>query len=1009
MNTDELIRNIYTEELRTLVVALGKLDESDRRALAVATKKECNKIIRLADTDWDMHDKVVDELKKRKVLFKSEELNFKTDLQIILDKSILSVLACCSSTDVKRLQFWRYNSSLDLVYVTLKERKPAWLKDWLEASLKQDYSGVDWPLVSYCIKNNLCEALDSDAYIETMTTGIWNTWGSKEGDSVYQVIRNNEWLFDNDIWRIFECDSWCFEKQGDKDSEQSWRYALVKYSEDRPEQRQRLLQSALDGLLINLKNPVHRGFIHFYQGFELSVIERKALESTYFSLLTSNKSFVVGFALGELEALQKNHELNSCEFLANAKLLLAGSVKSQQKKCLKICSKIIKENASQIPSYLSAIISGLVSENVDLQDSFLGILRKHIAELSNDQVQGIRDLESFISPSLNSAFKEIVGSIQADDEISKSVLPEQGARFERLQDQLSNYSDKQLALVGLSGLDESDSYSEGKVLGENLSWHKESLTSEIVQSYMSCEELIDAVSCALESCDTPETFEKILDGISRLHLNKDEHFAFLTDSIRSRIEKMPADKGICSLRQGLHELNRLILYWVAGHEKIGEDDWYSGRTFGFYSFMADRINEVLERVKLNIEAPLLSLPSYASGFIEPSELIKRLNVYLDGGLPIPHVDLQQAIVRLNVDSPTEATIANELDLSNIYHRLVAFSLGKDVAFDIDMTEYHPLWLCAVKVRCTAGSAITELREDGAEVQLNCFEPIEFSSKIKALSDEKFYQSNSSQETSLHLELQERTGLLEPIKKDLITSWVKRSNLQSSHTLWIRLLQISMPGDYGMLFHNGVKDTQALLDKDAIADIHLFTLYGPFMEGIRGITPIARKLIFLGLISKNFDTQSAAIESVITLVDDEKLIASSLVSIGIAITNEGLVKQARFAKALSDIATVSNRHKLWVKSFIEGYIENLDEWPKSFHQVMELLLEVCHQLEVSVTTKVNTKLETIKGSSKLAKIAKGLRSLNFSNISQDAEVALCEGIEIRLEQLNKLSLNGAFAS
>ena len=177
MNKEELIDLINRANAEELIQKVASLEESNRSALATSAKKECNKLIKLIDSDWGKEDYLVELIAARDTELNPNEKNVRDVVGQLANKAMLSVLACCSITDVKRLQYWRFQGDIELVLKLLQDRSPSWLKEWLDSSLAQDYSGVDWYLVSFCIKNKLCERLESDAYIEEMQTGIRKTWG----------------------------------------------------------------------------------------------------------------------------------------------------------------------------------------------------------------------------------------------------------------------------------------------------------------------------------------------------------------------------------------------------------------------------------------------------------------------------------------------------------------------------------------------------------------------------------------------------------------------------------------------------------------------------------------------------------------------------------------------------------------------------------------------------------------------------------------------------------------
>ncbi len=234
--------------------------------------------------------------------------------------------------------------------------------------------------------------------------------------------------------------------------------------------------------------------------------------------------------------------------------------------------------------------------------------------------------------------------------------------------------------------------------------------------------------------------------------------------------------------------------------------------------------------------------------------------------------------------------------------------------------------------------------------------------------------------------------------ELLACWTSKEHLEYSHRLWISVYASSNPLDLEVLFANGARGLQVLIDKIAINDTQLFALFEPVLLGYRNITDTALRLIFLGLVSKNNDTQMAAIETAIKLIEDEKLFVDSLMNVSHSLTAEGIVKQLRLNAAMTEISVVSTRHSFWVVEYIESYIKGLDHWPPSSHLLLELLLEQCHQLECSTCDKVIEKLKLNKGSSKLAKVSKQICRLDYSSQSPLVQADICKRVEKRLMQV-----------
>jgi hypothetical protein len=1003
MTKQELTRAIHSAGEKVLVDHLISLNENERSALASTAYAEYRRVIRLLDADTQQkYQKNLDvlnaDLKRLKV--NTFEINKHQLTSSIKNCAILAVLGCCSKTDAKKVEFWRFGSSLgpdrkpeedqarNSLQTLILNRKPDWLKEWLEHEINQGFSDVDWNLVSFCIKNQLCERPETDKYIEMMTTGIKGIWGNRPGDSLLTILEDNEWLFNHEIYRIFEVDSWCFEKRHDE-HKNSWRSALIHYQARHPEHRQRLLSHCLKGLLVNLKNPVHQGFIHFYQGFDLSIEDRLSLESLYIGLLGSDKSFIRGFALQELERLFNEADIQDRQaFLMQSTIVLSGSVTSQQKKCLRLLKLLVKKHPSLLTEYLNVIIGSLVTDIVEIQERLIKILDEQGGRLDEAQIEVIRQSEGFISATLKHPFESLLKSDHANGQSSLSAID-----INRVAKRVSELSDVERSRAGLSklGVD-----LRGK-LQPNQVHCFDIRARPRIDPVNSADELIKLVGGSIELCEQPEVFERVLDGISRLHRHGVENFALKTDSIRSRLEKKPSEKGLCSLRFGCYELNRTLLQWIASHQNMGLDDWYREPQFGIHRFLDNRVLEVKQRLMSGIEAPLLALPTHQGGWLAAGELVSRIQVYLDQEIPIPQADFQQALLRLPKNSKDEGL--NSLAGSEIIHlRLIAFALGMTVEFAELDVSFHALWVTAARVRQVEGDIAWP-----GDFSLSA--DLEYLLKGPEYSwqyEKKYMSGNDGEkipyDEELCLVISGVDSTVYSERQDFLSLWMRPVYLQYHSAYLIRLYTICMPSNLDMLLANGITAIRQLIDRDSHSETHLYALFEPFCHSYQRLTPTALQALVLGLVSKNGDVQGMAIEAASVLIEEEQLDIFSMFDPLMNFSETGLVKQVRLSSALAAVSQVSNRHRGWVKNFLEAYIMRVADKPHSLHLNLELLLEIYHLFDCGPDIEMVKKLKLYKGSSKLARAARKICALGFQQESDQVQCSRLESIEKRLIQL-----------
>lgn len=1017
MNKNELLVAIYSLSTTELLEKLLPLSDSERSHLASTAITEHRRIGRLEDSgdgaDYQKKFAVLQKLlhKAGYELDSTPFLSFKQGCKTFNNNAALASLGCCAKTDAKKIALWRASNLESFLMPLFKARKPDWLAEWLEHHLIQEYPDINWELVEFCITEKLCPRLTSDGYIQLMLSGLHH-YHDKKSPTLLKELERLPWLFEYEIWRIFEVDNWEFEKNHRRSKGHDWAYALITVSEKKPEYRPRLLKKALEGLLLNLKNPVHQGFIHFYNQFEITDHERQNLETTYFALLKSPKSFIINFALKELQHLQKAQMLLNLEMLLqHLQPILGGTVKNQQKQALSIAKSILKQTPTLFDNYLTLLCHGLCTSNADIQQQLLDILIQQRDKLSPLHQQLILDVKNIITPSLIQSYRELCADPQqANDDGLELDTPDID------QKQLSHYSLSDLEALGLEELltDINAPLKPNKL-------HEIQPTQLIpIEPISDQAMLVSEITESMAFVDEAERYEAILDGISRLHLQTCENFELLTDPIRKSLEKGPAEKGLCSLRFGIYELNRLLLQWISGHQKIREDSWYMESKRGIGILFSRRVKEVKQRLLQGIEAPLLAMPTHKGGWLDVMTLLQRMDDYSQQGLGICNADFEQALMRLLPMSST--SLASLPKQENIYYRLVYFALGADDSFDDLESTQSGLWITAARRR-QPWASITHLAPHNLSSRWNPY--LEEGSYHWQLNEHNYI---STFQCKFSLEEDEKPLLKYPIQHSgksvphLTPLWNISVWLTNYSSMLIKQYASVMPCNQDVLFANGITALLENIEKGANADSHLYALFEPFFNGYRTMNHISYQLLATALNMKNQDVQGSAIEVCAILIDEgflqeEKLIHSfneivkmedeiyhsteqylNEMDCELEAARTYLIKSQRLNQALLILSDFSPCHRLWVKSLLERYIQSWERRPQSPHLFLEQLLQHSHQLKIGINEKIKPYLSEIKGSTKLAKAAKQLLQINFPTSTKIQEQCRLQQIQTRIQVL-----------
>jgi len=159
----------------------------------------------------------------------------------------------------------------------------------------------------------------------------------------------------------------------------------------------------------------------------------------------------------------------------------------------------------------------------------------------------------------------------------------------------------------------------------------ESETARIVR-IKSCEELVEVFAAVLENQGPPEALERVLDGVSRIPPQER-----LAKTLQKRAEHLTARAGSVPPRT---LFAHLALAWIHGRRMAQPT-----RESNLADFLHWRVWHVAEMAAEHRWRPLLSLPTWRDGRIDPKELERRIQEtgeWCDEGFKL---DLVQARLR----------------------------------------------------------------------------------------------------------------------------------------------------------------------------------------------------------------------------------------------------------------------------------------------------------------------------------------------------------------------------
>ncbi len=1000
MEVFELEKCIYLKEIDTLINKVATLTESERRKFSTPVQNVLKLIRRMEREEWsDGEKKATKELAVKitehggKVSKKS--LNYSEFENCIA----LALVACCPLSAVKRARFWGHDENFDVRLLKIIEaRKPDWLQDWIEWQTDQEFSNISWHLVAQLIHKNLIRRPTSDGYIRLMINGIPDiTWQNPNYKSLSQKIRENSWICDYEIWRLFEIDGYCFGKdymENSRNNEtpknyESWTTALIKLSNEGLLERQKLLDKSLAGLSLGLKNNTLSGFITFFQSLDPSQDEINTRHDKFIDLLNSQVSHVLTFALNNIKKIEKTQQLNTVNFLEYSDNVFNHPTKTQALSTLQIYSNIARQSPQLARQVCQKLCVAVTHQNIDIQNQSIELLILNMEHIGENEKQLLADSV----PTLGAEAQQKLGSLLAG--LGGSLAEPAEEKGESLdldlyREWMRGLTAKQRALLGLQDFD-----FENITALTPQDFHNQVPKVDsypVIDPVETVEELISELAHLIEITQTPTQMERLLDGISRHVHNKPEDFEIRVAPLIKRINNPVSHKGLISAGLGVHNL---VNYWLGSKSKISPDN----DDIDYGKYISLRCNEIYNRISNGVEAPVLSFPTHEGGILSIQALIQRLQYYIEKNIELPVYDFIQALFRLDI---VDARKNKDLITGDHYAlQILKWTCGVgDKPSDRSLKNLN-LWLAASRVRDEYGEN-TSFPSLSSKFSL-ASQPIgyhwrAFSRKSRQWDNEVYkipdmeIQANIKLEKNNELQEFPHTVLLPKSEKYYFSSGTPIMKLWYA---WYA------PNHLDPFLVIGIRHLIARLNEKASSFEPNTAFFEPLFLVEQEISEIALVMLFLGLIGRDEDAKAFATDALTEIIDQDRVSITLAQDVLLKLSAGELIVQKRLIESLATVSRNSDLHALRILQILETYISKFpNDYPRDYACVLELYLELCLRLQRLPEETVKVKLKSVTGGSKLAKTAKKIVALSNSN-NDIAYNLMAEILERRKQRAERL--------
>ncbi|MCK4708668.1 MAG: hypothetical protein KAU21_08630, partial [Gammaproteobacteria bacterium] len=629
-------------------------------------------------------------------------------------KSQLAIVGLSSLTNAKRIDYWRtHDGNENVLDKVVRDRKPEWLTDLVKHDLEKEFGRFDWSLVYGWVCDGLCEPLDTPGYYEQFSMAF-HGWEYNEEDKyvpISQALASQPTLLEREVWGLFKHYTLSFQNDWNEDNKnapanyETWPKALVKLSQQELLDRARLLDESLAALDREFEPHVKSGFHKFHVLLSPENDEIAQRKTHYLELLSQPVGHVISFAIKMLKKLEKKKQLTLSELLPHVSPVFSLASKTQAIEVIKMLRRLASNEEGHDDKQIDICLNALSHENIDVQDHALSLIET-IHARTPQTINNIEHYLDFLHPSLKSRLLALSGvpSEYTDNAFSSEELEN---NWQDVITKIKNLTAEQQQRLGLSDYLKPSfktSFPPPLPLKVNTDFFND---NERIEPIQTVEELILAVSHAVEVVDSADEVERILDGISRLCDQHPADFSIRTEALKKRI----ADPAYSETARGLvggydgitRPLNDLLHTWLTGNLYRS-----AAVNLGVHEFIENRLQQLSERVAEQITAPLLAFPTHQMGWIAPWEFVQRVLSWQTKSLTLDRHDLIQALLRLSFIGREQALVAAEKINDNYHGVLIRWALGSSRGPETKDRNDTDLWVTASRCRFVYKPAAKEL-------------------------------------------------------------------------------------------------------------------------------------------------------------------------------------------------------------------------------------------------------------------------------------------------------------
>ncbi|MEZ6123927.1 MAG: DUF6493 family protein [Planctomycetaceae bacterium] len=856
------------------------------------------------------------------------------------------------------------------VLEVLAARQPKWLPTFIRQNTKEEVPEIGWTVEYGLIRSGALPANNSEDFYRRMamapllsehyaSDAVKDDTLPPRPKTLADYLRTDQHLMESEIWKLFEFDAGAFNF-----SHSPWFPAFVTLCREGDIDRARLLEATAKALSGSARPKELAGYGHLHEMLEPTLEERETVIDHYLASLHSQHSAVVGTALTALEKLAKAKRLDPDALLKNCEDALQLSQKSPVVKTIRLIRTLVQQQKA-VTGYATEVLAIAVRhERPDVQEAALKelhSLRMSFTDLTRERLRAaepaIASVHAARLAELHGTETESPGADQTSNPDSAKKSAKNKAAVKAFSERGTVSTEANAALVAaLQKRAESlsaqmrDATGADRALAAITSGTHRFVASirpghvprrdpgQTVQPITSLEELIDTVASVIERVDDAMDIERVIDGIALFGQERPQDFEERISPLRKRIQKLdqPYSRNVIDLGAEIG-FSQLLAAWL-NMEPIrrNHDSWHNIDGLLF----RQRCREIIEDWKMKRKPRrLLALPTHAGGWVDPEVLVERLrDYYLTARRITGNADIAQALLRLPPDGRNRAlSTLKKLPGDDSTHSVygggpeLLYALGEDSDFGRDPGY---TWV----YRRHSAAIHSRLLIEGDDFHPHCPVAAATTNDDFTIRIEGPFVDDPSLPERLCVLANSRNNVGMPNAR--LTEWIHHLEAM----LW--------PANPQPMFMLG----------------HIDRVFDPDLTWTRE----AARVVMTASCAESGEMRLKATDALIDGFGQvracPRLIGRQLHALGDSLTLK------RSADVLTSVGQVSELHQRSVFDTIDEFIAQHNSAPRDLHFALTPMLEAALQSGEAVSENCRRVLETITGSSKTAKLAAQLLSV-----------------------------------